>query len=97
MNQRTVTDLSQAIFRAMPRKATYDQKAAIDLAARTIVTKYFDSWTAEANELDAVIDRKNAELAALHAEIAELRATIIETLRLGHEGRAALRRTCPFL
>lgn len=84
MNQRIIEDLSQAIHRAMPRNATGDQKTAVDQAARAVVQRHFDACNAEANELDQIIGRKDAE-------IAKLRATIEAMLDLP----LALRRAVP--
>lgn len=83
MNQRIIDALSQAIYRAMPR-ATNDQKVAVDQAARAVFAKHFDLCNAEANELDAIIDR-------LHTELDAAKATIETMLDLP----LALRRAAP--
>ncbi len=63
MNQRIVEELSSAIYKAMPRFATGEQKVAVDLAARAVLAKHIDKCNAEANEPDAIIDRLYNELA----------------------------------
>jgi chromosome segregation ATPase len=78
MNQRIVEDLSRAIYRAMPKQATGDQKAAVDAAARAVFAKHFDACNAEANELDQIIARKDTELAAARAELAPAKAEITD-------------------
>ncbi len=76
MNQRIVEELSNAIYKAMPRFATGEQKVAVDLAARAVLEKHINKCNAEANELDAIIDRKDTELQAAYTEIARLREVV---------------------
>ncbi len=71
MNQRIVEELSQAIYKSMPRFATGEQKVTVDLAARAILVRHIDKCNAEANELDEIIDRLYDELAELHSTIRE--------------------------
>ena len=67
MSQLIEERLSQAIYRAMPAKATYAQKQAVDLAARAVVQPHIQKLIAEANELDVVVGRLSQQVAMLLA------------------------------
>ena len=64
---RIINELSQAIYRNMPRQATLEQKQSVDHAARAVVEKHFDKLCTELAELDTVIDAKCQALTALQA------------------------------
>ena len=71
MPQLIEEQLSQAIYRALPAKATVEQKQAVALAVRAVVQTYIRKLIAEANELDEVIDRLSQRIAELECQLAE--------------------------
>jgi len=84
MNQRIIDELSQAIHKAMPRNATSDQKATVDLAARDVFEKHFGRYLSETAELDQVNARLHEQIAELEAENEQLRGEITALLTGDH-------------